>query len=177
MKRLVAILIVLFINFNSYSQQKSQQAPRPKAVIKEAIIKGYVAEQAGKSLEHGRMIRITINRYDKWGHLIETMSSTGTDTLGGAVANFSQERQSFSYNNKGQLTATVNISKDGVVTDSVVHPTGYKLVMQEWYAFKSLGKPLKKPATIVDRDGNWTRKVTYENGKPSRIVERVISYY
>ncbi len=156
--------------------KKTTVAPRPKAIIKEAIIKGYVAVQQGKSIEHGRMVRITINKYDGKGRLIETMSSTGTDTLGNEVANFTPEHYTFIYDNKNYLLSTVTIRPDGSVEDSITYNAGHKLVMPEWYAFKSLGTPIKKPATTVDREGNWTRKITYENGKPSRIVERVISY-
>jgi hypothetical protein len=174
---LLAVLAVLLPAVLSAQVKSPAVEPASDAVLKEMIVKGYVAQQRGKRLGKGRMIRISINRYDSKGRLVEAMSSTGADTVAGKVRTFKNERHSYRYGNKGQLLRTVNLRADGSVIDSVFNKANDKAVASDWYTYTSSGKPLKTESYTYDSENNWVKLITYDNGKPSRIIERVISYY
>ena len=159
------------------SAQSKSATNEASPVIREMIVKAFVAQPNGKRIDHGRMIRISINRYDAKGRVLETMSSTGIDTVAGKEKSFVSEKRSYRYDTKGQLRSTVNRRQDGSVIDSMKNKPGDKPTLPDWYTYKSTGTPLKKEAYVFDRGNNWVKLVTYENGKPSRIIERVINYY
>lgn len=170
-------MVLILTGHALWAQGQSPIATQGGPAMREMIVKAFVAKPKGTKIDRGRMIRISVNRYDTKGRLLETMSSTGADTLGGKVRRFASEKRSYRYDTKGTLLTTVNRRQDGSVIDSMKNKPSDKPVHPDWYGYKSLGKPLKEEVYTYDRENNWVKIVTYENGKPSRIIERVINYY
>ena len=166
--------ILIIITQVTFAQQKpAPPKETPKKKIKEVIIKGYQLQQQGKNVEKGKMVRLTVDKFDNKGRLSESMMSAGADTIAGKEVLYKSEIYEFRYNKKDKLEGVITYNSNGIRTDSSLHMvdnTG-------WYNYKSSGKPLKKPVVKYDDEGNWIKKTFYDNGNPVRTVERVITYY
>ena len=62
-------------------------------------------------------------------------------------------RDSNKYDDKGNVIVWIWFNSDGSIH------------MKEIYKYE------------FDKIGNWLKKVTYENGKPKKMIERKITYY
>lgn len=111
-------------------------------------------------------------KYDEKGNMIEKME-TGIDTA-------NHIKYSYKYDDKGNVIECLSVegktgrsSKDimkyddkgNIIEDINTDNTGY--VIWSWrYEF-----------TDFDKNGNWTKEVSYSDKKPSAITERTIEYY
>ncbi|NLM93520.1 MAG: hypothetical protein GX168_11305 [Bacteroidales bacterium] len=108
--------------------------------------------------------------YDDLGRVIEDYTFLGDGTL--------NMRFTYTYDEAGNPATNRRYSREGQLLKTVEYTFNAQGYMATQTERDADGKALKSLRFTYDWDatGNWTRKVTFEEGNPAELVEREIQY-